>query len=60
MGSANFQVPLMGAGNNRKVTPGITELSRRRVHIDGAVATSMSALPILDVQKHPRVRVFTD
>ena len=27
----------MGAWNDRKVTPGITELSRLRVHIDGAV-----------------------
>ena len=26
---------LMGARNDRKVTPGITELSRPRVHIDG-------------------------
>ena len=28
---------LMGASDDRKVTPGITELSRPRVHIDGAV-----------------------
>ena len=28
---------LMGARNDRKVTPGITELSRLRVQIDGAV-----------------------
>ena len=28
---------LMGARDDRKVTPGITELSRPRVHIDGAV-----------------------
>ncbi len=28
---------LMGAGDDRKVTPGITELSRLRAHIDGAV-----------------------
>ena len=27
---------LMGARDDRKVTPGITELSRPRVHIDGA------------------------
>ena len=27
----------MGAGYDRKVTPGVTELSRPRVHIDGAV-----------------------
>ena len=27
----------MGVRNDRKVTPGITELSRLRVHIDGAV-----------------------
>ena len=27
----------MGARNDRKVTPGITEFSRLRVHIDGAV-----------------------
>ena len=27
----------MRAGNDRKVTPGIIELSRPRVHIDGAV-----------------------
>ena len=27
---------LMGARDDRKVTPGITELSRLRVHIDGA------------------------
>ena len=27
----------MGARNDQKVTPGITELSRPRVHIDGAV-----------------------
>ena len=27
----------MGVGNDRKVTPGITELSRLRVPIDGAV-----------------------
>ena len=27
----------MGVGYDRKVTPGITELSRSRVHIDGAV-----------------------
>ncbi|RJQ16865.1 hypothetical protein C4573_02265 [Candidatus Woesearchaeota archaeon] len=26
----------MGRGDDRKVTPGITELSRPRVHIDGA------------------------
>jgi hypothetical protein len=25
----------MGVGNDRKVTPGITELSRPRAHIDG-------------------------
>ncbi len=25
----------MGVGNDKKVTPGITELSRLRVHIDG-------------------------
>ena len=28
---------LMGARDDRKVTPGITELSRPRVRIDGAV-----------------------
>ena len=28
---------LIGARDERKVTPGITELSRLRVHIDGAV-----------------------
>ena len=28
---------LMGARDDRKVTPGITELSRLRAHIDGAV-----------------------
>ena len=28
---------LMGARNDQKVTPGITELSRLRVQIDGAV-----------------------
>ncbi len=28
---------LMGARNDRKVTPGITELSRLRAQIDGAV-----------------------
>ena len=28
---------LMGARDDRKVTPGITGLSRPRVHIDGAV-----------------------
>ena len=27
---------LMGARDDRKVTPGITELSRPRAHIDGA------------------------
>ena len=27
---------LMGARNDQKVTPGITELSRLRAHIDGA------------------------
>ena len=27
----------MGDGTDRKVTPGITELSRPRAHIDGAV-----------------------
>ena len=27
----------MGVWNDRKVTPGITELSRPRAHIDGAV-----------------------
>ncbi len=27
---------LMGARDERKVTPGITELSRSRAHIDGA------------------------
>ena len=27
----------MGGGDDRKVTPGITELSRLRVHIDAAV-----------------------
>ena len=27
---------LMGAWDDRKVTPGVTELSRPRVHIDGA------------------------
>ena len=27
---------LVGAWDDRKVTPGITELSRPRVHIDGA------------------------
>ena len=27
--------PLMGARDDRKVTPGITELSPPRVHIDG-------------------------
>ena len=81
---------LMGARDDRKVTPGITELSRLRAHIErlcceqtlvpkvfisfslalaialtferistARFATSMSALPILAVQKLPRVGVFT-
>ena len=29
--------PLIGAWDDKKVTPGITELSRPRAHIDGAV-----------------------
>ena len=29
--------PVVGPWADRKVTPGITELSRPRVHIDGAV-----------------------
>ena len=36
-GLANSRAFLMRAGNDWKVTPGITELSRPRVHIDGAV-----------------------
>ena len=52
----------MGARDDRKVTPGITELSRLRAHISRSamnfwksistarLATSMSAFPILVVQ----------
>ena len=36
-GLANSHTFLMRVGNDWKVTPGITELSRPRVHIDGAV-----------------------
>jgi len=36
-GLANLYAFLMRARDDRKVTPGITELSRLRVHIDGAV-----------------------
>ena len=35
-GLANLTASLMGAWDDRKVTSGITELSRLRVHIDGA------------------------
>ncbi len=89
-GLANLYAFLMRARDDRKVTPGITELSRLRVHKNYVVrfvtlvihlyswisyqliidpqflnrstarfATSMSALPILVVQKLPRVGVFT-
>ena len=99
-GLANLYAFLMRARDDRKVTPGITELSRLRVHKNSVVrfvtlvihlyswisyqliidpqflnrstarfATSMSALPILVVQKYnqfvwfycwlPRVGVFT-
>ena len=36
LGLANHYALLMGASDDRKVTPGITELSPARVHIDGA------------------------
>ena len=36
-GLANPRAFLMRAGYDRKVTPGVMELSRPRVHIDGAV-----------------------
>ena len=59
-GLANLYAFLMRARDDRKVTPGITELSRLRVHMGNLLlknkstarfATSMSALPILAVQK---------
>ena len=72
MGLANPYAFFVGAKYDRKATPGITELSRLRVHIEAAssfslfmnkstarFATSMSALPNLVVQKQPRVGVFT-
>ena len=71
-GLANSYTSLMEVRNDKKVTPGITELSRLRAHMNIVInyyilsrstarfATSMSALPILVVQKRPRVRVFTD
>ena len=36
-GLANPRTFLMRVGYDRKVTPGVMELSRPRVHIDGAV-----------------------
>ena len=43
-----------------KGTPGITGLSRPRVHIDGAVGTSMSAHRILGLEQVPRVWLFAN
>lgn len=37
LGLANPYASLMGAKYDRKATPGITEWSRLRAHIDGAV-----------------------
>ena len=37
LGLANPYAFFMGAKYDRKATPGITELSRLRAHIDGAV-----------------------
>jgi hypothetical protein len=59
---------LMGARDDRKVTPGITESSRPRAHMikckfylsisTAGLATSMSALPILAVQKYRKTVFF--
>ncbi len=39
-GLANHRFPLVGAGAVREVTPGVTEWSRARAHIDPAVCCS--------------------
>jgi hypothetical protein len=35
-GVAIYRIPLQGGGSDRKITPGVTESSRARVHIDPA------------------------
>jgi hypothetical protein len=60
----------MGARDDRKVTPGITESSRPRAHMikckfylsisTAGLATSMSALPILAVQKYRKTWCFSE
>lgn len=48
----------MGVIDVRKITLGIIELSRARVHIDLVACYLLSALPILVVQQLPRVGLF--
>src|SRR6267143_939432 len=52
--------PLLGAGGDRKITPGVLARLLRESSSTRRIGSPSSSLPILGSQQNPRARLFAD